>query len=259
MWAASDWHKLINSLLLALFASEFLRTRTPSKGLLLATLGANGVLSQWGLLTTAAHLALTPHQLVPLTFLALVIALNLGYGLHRWKACLKPASCVTQQGRVLCAVLAPASALLVALQLSAHGWLQAGKVLGGVAVFTSTSFLDVRRCFAAVELSARVYLWHLGVSLLQIVPLYPFLAVAMAPVLLLIVDCVEGFGFHSKTTHEALNELVFDGIFYSPFIAVYILAKWRCLKDPSLTTATPLPTTAPRGKAEAGKAARGGK
>lgn len=212
MWAASDWHKLINSLLLALFASEFLRTRTPSKGLLLATLGANGVLSQWGLLTTAAHLALTPHQLVPLTFLALVIALNLGYGLHRWKACLKPASCVTQQGRVLCAVLAPASALLVALQLSAHGWLQAGKVLGGVAVFTSTSFLDVRRCFAAVELSARVYLW-----------------------------------------------LVFDGIFYSPFIAVYILAKWRCLKDPSLTTATPLPTTAPRGKAEAGKAARGGK
>ena len=48
------------------------------------------------------------------------------------------------------------------------------------------------------------------------------IAIAGTPVLLFVGEAVEDLGFTSKQSKALLDEFVFDGFFYSPFISVYM-------------------------------------
>jgi len=234
--------KLLNSLLFSFLASEWvLAKRRVPRYSLLALLVVNGVLSEWGLV---GLLSATPGQQARLG--AAFIAASLWVSaLWLWyRGALRRIDLVDGAHLYLAfASFVAALQLGAAIALLAHGWFQTGKVVGAATVFTVAGYVDARRCLPESKLPLGAYARHLGWSLLLVLPVYPILgSMVAAPVLLFLVDVVEGLGLHTKKTQGALNELIFDSVFYGPFVAVYVLAKRACLQDRTLKEATPLPT-----------------
>mmetsp|Transcript_64322 Transcript_64322/g.119560 ORF Transcript_64322/g.119560 Transcript_64322/m.119560 type:complete len:267 (-) Transcript_64322:223-1023(-) len=244
----SEAVKLVNSLLLALAASEWLQTsRLPHRlTVLLAVL--NLFLADWGILATLHRSdAGSGRWLAALlvTFLVGSIAAAL-YVVHpSWSFSVRDrpllqelvllASSVTSVPRsqsVVGAASGGLAGILVGATLMAYDVVQLGKLIAVGSIFMAVGYFEVRRCLPDHELCLASYARHVGYVGLWLIPAYPFLAVLATPVLLLIVDVTEAiFGAdESSRSHTILNELVFDGTFYSPFMALLVGSKSRCLK-----------------------------
>eukprot|EP00927_Polykrikos_kofoidii_P001250 TRINITY_DN10451_c0_g1_i1.p1 TRINITY_DN10451_c0_g1~~TRINITY_DN10451_c0_g1_i1.p1 ORF type:complete len:288 (+),score=44.88 TRINITY_DN10451_c0_g1_i1:279-1142(+) len=270
LWAASELLKLLNSLFAALLISEVFRAGRLSRRKLVSTIVVNAFLSShWGLLywwyetkslapsaasnPTAASLHFQPS----LSSLTLVAAFSIGavalwYSRGRLgTAIVHVVAADGREGRELRlhvgVTVVVVGGLAAAMAVFAAGWTQTARVIAAVSTFGAVGFLETRRCVPlGAELSVSLYGRHLGWSMLVLLPLYPFLAVAATPALLFIVDLVEEIFPHTAKVQGFLNELIFDGTFYSPFLSVFVLTQRRCLHDPVVKDSTPLPTKAPK-------------
>jgi len=231
----------------ALLASEWLLLKSAPRWHAVALIGVNAILSQWGLV---GLLALTPAEqarlLLICLFLVVVVVAALRY--RGQSSCVVGFVAARRQRHLVYAAIAMAMAVLVAIVLMSSGYVQIGKLVGATATFVAANFVDAVRHVPHSELQFGTYARNLAWSLAIFVPLYPLLAVAVTPLLLFFIDIVESLGLHTKATDGALNELVFDCVFYSPFVTVFILTKRRCLKDADVQ-GTPLPVKAPKKKA----------
>lgn len=112
-----------------------------------------------------------------------------------------------------------------ALNSLLQGFLHAPRILFAASAYTTALYYDCKR--AAPLMTPKTFLPMVGRAFLRVLPLYPFLAVMISCVFMVLINFFEAF----HLPLEYLNNPIYYGTLYGPFSFVYWKVKERVVDE----------------------------